>query len=206
MFESDKDEGLVRPIRFTPLAEDVPKQKQQQQQTTTTKRRTAKSSREDSIKMTNINHLEHHLVSGLRKRTPPRPNFSLEYQYPAVTLEDVSFSVDKSQLQSNFLNECLCRLSQCLGPLCSRDKQRADDSKIQILKSINLSVPHGTIFGLLGPSSCGKTTLLRCLVGLLEPDSGSIRLFGSSSFSRRATGKSSPGSGKLCFGGARRDF
>ena len=46
------------------------------------------------------------------------------------------------------------------------------------LKKINVSVPQGKIYALLGSSGCGKTTLLRCVLGRLQPQSGLIRVFG----------------------------
>jgi ABC-2 type transport system ATP-binding protein len=44
--------------------------------------------------------------------------------------------------------------------------------------SICLSVGSGLILGLLGPNGAGKTTTLRMLAGILEPDSGSVRIAG----------------------------
>ncbi len=49
-----------------------------------------------------------------------------------------------------------------------------------VVDSLSLSVPSGTVFGLLGPSGCGKTTTLRMIAGLLRPDSGDIRFDGVS--------------------------
>src|SRR5437867_1669952 len=46
------------------------------------------------------------------------------------------------------------------------------------LDGVTLEVREGEIFGLLGPNGAGKTTLLSIVSGLLQPDSGSVSLFG----------------------------
>jgi osmoprotectant transport system ATP-binding protein len=47
------------------------------------------------------------------------------------------------------------------------------------LHSINFSIERGKTSVLIGPSGCGKSTLLRLIIGLLEPDSGSIAFNGT---------------------------
>ncbi len=42
----------------------------------------------------------------------------------------------------------------------------------------NLSIERGKTTVLIGPSGCGKSTLLRLIIGLIEPDSGSIKFDG----------------------------
>ena len=49
---------------------------------------------------------------------------------------------------------------------------------------ITFSVERGTSFGLLGPNGAGKSTLVKQLVGLLEPTSGSVSLFGEAVLGR----------------------
>jgi osmoprotectant transport system ATP-binding protein len=44
---------------------------------------------------------------------------------------------------------------------------------------LSLAFPPGRTTALLGPSGCGKSTLLRLATGLVPPDSGSVRLFGT---------------------------
>ncbi|PKG22555.1 ABC transporter ATP-binding protein [Niallia nealsonii] len=46
--------------------------------------------------------------------------------------------------------------------------------KQSVLRDINLTIQKGEIFGLLGPSGSGKTTLVKTLIGLDNPDNGSI--------------------------------
>ena len=49
---------------------------------------------------------------------------------------------------------------------------------IEALKGVSLQVRKGEIFGLLGPNGAGKSTLMSCLLGLVEPDKGTIKLLG----------------------------
>jgi ABC-2 type transport system ATP-binding protein len=44
--------------------------------------------------------------------------------------------------------------------------------------NLSLTVKPGEIFGFLGPNGAGKTTTLKMIVGLLRPDSGSVRING----------------------------
>jgi ABC-type polar amino acid transport system ATPase subunit len=47
---------------------------------------------------------------------------------------------------------------------------------LHILKNVNLEIPVGKVLGVIGVSGSGKTTLLMCLCGLLEFESGTIKL------------------------------
>ena len=47
-----------------------------------------------------------------------------------------------------------------------------------VLSGINIDIPKGKIFGLLGPSGAGKTTLIKILTGQLEYDRGRVRTLG----------------------------
>ena len=46
------------------------------------------------------------------------------------------------------------------------------------VKSLSFQVGPGEVLGLVGPNGAGKTTTLRCLAGILPPNSGRIRLAG----------------------------
>ena len=49
--------------------------------------------------------------------------------------------------------------------------------KIQALKNVSLTVPEGSVFGILGPNGSGKTTLLASIMDIVKPTSGSYKLF-----------------------------
>lgn len=48
------------------------------------------------------------------------------------------------------------------------------------LQDVDLSFEQGTVMGLVGPNGAGKSTILRIVMGLLRPDSGSIKVLGHS--------------------------
>ena len=47
------------------------------------------------------------------------------------------------------------------------------------LAGLDLEVPEGGVFGFLGPNGSGKTTTIRCLLGLAKPNAGNMRLLGA---------------------------
>ena len=46
------------------------------------------------------------------------------------------------------------------------------------LRDVDLSVEQGTVMGLVGPNGAGKSTILRMVMGLVAPDSGSVNVLG----------------------------
>lgn len=49
---------------------------------------------------------------------------------------------------------------------------------VQALRGVNLQVKRGEILGFLGPNGAGKTTTIRCLLDLIRPQSGRMRVLG----------------------------
>ena len=47
----------------------------------------------------------------------------------------------------------------------------------QVIRSLSLQVPEGSIYGFLGPNGAGKTTTIKLLLNLLKTDEGSIHVF-----------------------------
>lgn len=50
--------------------------------------------------------------------------------------------------------------------------------KEQILKDVNLVIPKGKIFGVVGNNGSGKTVLMKCICGFMRPDGGKIHVNG----------------------------
>jgi phospholipid/cholesterol/gamma-HCH transport system ATP-binding protein len=46
--------------------------------------------------------------------------------------------------------------------------------KNQVLRSVDLHVPEGCLYGLIGPGASGKSVLLKMIVGLMKPDRGTV--------------------------------
>ena len=46
--------------------------------------------------------------------------------------------------------------------------------KQKIIDGLSMSVPEGSVFGFIGKNGAGKTTTMKMVLGLLQPDSGSI--------------------------------
>lgn len=49
------------------------------------------------------------------------------------------------------------------------------------VNDVTFEVREGEIYGILGPNGAGKTTTVKCLMGLLDPDTGSSQVYGVNS-------------------------
>ncbi|MEC1543697.1 ABC transporter ATP-binding protein [Bacillus halotolerans] len=54
-----------------------------------------------------------------------------------------------------------------------------------VVKTLNLKIREGEIYGFLGPNGAGKTTTIRMLLGLINPSKGETRIFGKDLKSNR---------------------
>lgn len=68
----------------------------------------------------------------------------------------------------------MCQYTVCL------DKISFSYENTMVLKNLSLEVKSGEHIGILGDSGCGKSTFLKILAGLYEPDSGKVIIAGES--------------------------
>ncbi len=50
---------------------------------------------------------------------------------------------------------------------------------LEVLRGLDLELPAGRITGLVGPNAAGKSTLIKSILGLVHPDSGSLAVLGN---------------------------
>jgi phospholipid/cholesterol/gamma-HCH transport system ATP-binding protein len=55
----------------------------------------------------------------------------------------------------------------------------------KVLRDISLSVPRGQTVAIVGESGCGKTVLMKAIIGLIKPTSGQILFDGKDLFTLR---------------------
>jgi len=66
-----------------------------------------------------------------------------------------------------------------INGLC-KEYRRRRGGRMRAVDGMELSVPAGGVYGFLGPNGSGKTTTIRCLLGLARPTRGECRLLGAS--------------------------
>ena len=62
-------------------------------------------------------------------------------------------------------------------------------SAVLALESIDLTIEEGEVLAVVGPSGCGKSTLLKCILGLIEPTGGSLKVAGEHPSEARRNGR-----------------
>ena len=71
------------------------------------------------------------------------------------------------------------RADPASGPVAARVRGvRKTFGRTVAVDGVDLDVPAGSVFGMLGPNGSGKTTLIRILLGLTRPTTGSVELLG----------------------------
>ncbi|KAI4501773.1 hypothetical protein M0802_003108 [Mischocyttarus mexicanus] len=104
-------------------------------------------------------------IMNLSNATSTVPTASLELKTRRAQFQTQTSTLDARRRQA----VCVRRAFKKYGP-----KKNANI----VLDGLNMTVPKGTIYGLLGASGCGKTTLLSCIVGRRRLNSGEIWVLG----------------------------
>ncbi|HVF07554.1 MAG TPA: ABC transporter ATP-binding protein [Actinomycetota bacterium] len=60
-----------------------------------------------------------------------------------------------------------------------KEYRRLRGGRTLAVDTLDLDVPEGGVFGVLGPNGAGKTTTIRCLLGLVAPSAGRMRMLGA---------------------------
>ena len=63
---------------------------------------------------------------------------------------------------------------------------RKSYGKLQVLKDLNVSFGTGKVVSVIGPNGAGKTTMGKCILGMVLPDGGDIKLDGQSVLGKHA--------------------
>lgn len=58
------------------------------------------------------------------------------------------------------------------------DVSKSYNKETKVVSDLNIIIPDGEIVGFLGPNGAGKTTTIKMITGILNPDSGSIKING----------------------------
>lgn len=59
----------------------------------------------------------------------------------------------------------------------------------EVLRGVDLTISRGSVVGLLGKNAAGKTTFIKCLLGLIRIDAGNLRVFNDDSWSLTSASK-----------------
>src|SRR5215469_17333060 len=64
-------------------------------------------------------------------------------------------------------------------PVLELSKVTKRYERLTAVSDLSLRIMSGEIFGLLGSNGAGKTSVIRMMLGIVAPDTGTIRLFGN---------------------------
>ncbi len=70
----------------------------------------------------------------------------------------------------------------------TRNLSKTYPNGVEAVKSLNLEIQKGQVYGLIGPNGAGKTTTIRVLMGIFEPTNGEVKFDGEQGVDLSRTG------------------
>ena len=86
---------------------------------------------------------------------------------PAIVVENISKNFRMYRERNQSLKAAIMR------------GKRASFEEFAALKNVSFEIPSGSTFGLIGENGSGKSTMLKCIARILEPDTGMVKVNGS---------------------------
>lgn len=136
-----------------------------------------------------LNHPQHPYTKGLLACRPPLherpkrlPTISSVLENGGIIpeIEVESRAERESRIQGISAQKPLLLVENVTKTFISSGLLAKNRKKVTAVDSVSFEVYPGEVFGLVGESGCGKTTLSRLLVGLIEKTTGSVTLKGKS--------------------------
>ncbi len=114
----------------------------------------------------------YHPLSLFAVLTETNPSAMLLYRSFMITLLDKSEKVLPSITPDNFIAQFA--LNEVIAPMIQITDLNKKFGKLEVLKNVNLNCNKGECIALIGPNGCGKTTLIKSILGMVLPDKGEI--------------------------------
>ena len=95
---------------------------------------------------------------------------------PASSLEKYSLEVEDVSMIFNMASEVLTNLKEYF---IKAMKHELFFKEFRALNHVSFKVSQGEVVGLVGTNGSGKSTMLKCIAGVLEPSEGSITVRGN---------------------------
>lgn len=102
----------------------------------------------------------------MKQPAPAAPSDATTMSSAAVTVENVTKSFRLYHERNQYLKAAVLR------------GRRARYDEFNALKDVSFEVPEGATFGIIGSNGSGKSTMLKCLAGILFPEQGSVNIRG----------------------------
>ena len=98
------------------------------------------------------------------------------YSLPASSKEEYSIEVEDVSMIFNIASEVLTNLKEYF---IKAMKHELSFKEFRALNHVSFKVSRGEVVGLVGTNGSGKSTMLKCIAGVLEPSEGSITVRGN---------------------------